>query len=92
MTADYFESKKTGGSKNSTEITVDVKAEKVMDFANEIRNAALDEVLEIIDDEIASWERIRDELGCRTEDDNAEAALAMARSKIEEELKGGEQE
>lgn len=48
MTADYFDTEKTGGSKDSIEITVDVKAEKVMDFANEIRNATLDEVLEII--------------------------------------------
>ena len=49
-----------------------------------------DKVLEIIDDEIASWERIRDELGCRPSGDNAEAALAMARSRIEEALKEGE--
>lgn len=48
MTADYFDPEKTGGSKDSIEITLDVKTEKVMDFVNEIRNATLDEILEII--------------------------------------------
>jgi len=58
----------------------------------ENENAMIDRVLEIIDDEITSWEQIRDELGCKPEDDNAEAALAIARSRISELMKGGEQE
>lgn len=48
MTEDYFEAKHTGGSKDSIEITVDVKADKVMYFANEIRDTTIDRVLEII--------------------------------------------
>ena len=47
----------------------------------------VDSVLKIIDDEITSWEQTRDELGFKPEDDNAEAALAIARSRIKEELK-----
>lgn len=58
----------------------------------ESENALIDRVLEIIDDEISSWEQIRDELGCKPEDDNAEAALALARSRISELMKEGEQE
>ena len=46
----------------------------------------LDRVLEIIDDEITSWEQIRDKLGCKPEDDNAEVALEIARSRIKEEV------
>lgn len=53
MTADYFEAKKTGGGKESIEITVEVKNDKVIDFANEIasevKDATIDRVLEIID-------------------------------------------
>lgn len=53
---------------------------------------AIDRALEIIDDEITSWEQIRDELGCKPEEDNAEAALAIARSRISELMKEGEHE
>ena len=52
MTADYFDTEKTGVSKGRIEINLDVKSEKVMDFANEIINATLDKVLEIIDEDI----------------------------------------
>lgn len=58
----------------------------------ESENALIDEVLEIIDDEISSWERIGGKVGCNPQDDNAEAALAMARSRIAELTEGGEQE
>lgn len=59
MIADYFDAEKTGGSKTSLEITVDIKADKVMDFAHEIRDAVIEEVLEIIDAtaaELEMWE------------------------------------
>lgn len=48
------------------------------------RNVAIREALEIIDDELASWERVRKELDAKPEDDNAEAALAVVRSLIAE--------
>ncbi len=50
MTADYFDAEKTGGSKNRLEITIDVKTDKVMDFALEIRDITIDKVLEIIEE------------------------------------------
>ena len=51
MNTDYFETKKTGGSKNSIEITVDIKVNKVFDFVDEIKQAVINEVLEIVDEE-----------------------------------------
>lgn len=78
MTTDYFEAKKTGGSKDSIEITVDVKADKVMDFANEIRTATIDEMLDIINKRI-EW--------CREQYNHGEHvadvyALALVREDI----------
>lgn len=48
-TLDCLDAQKTGGSKDHIEITVEVKADKVMDFTREIRTEVLEEVLEIID-------------------------------------------
>lgn len=59
MIADYLDAEETGGSKTSLEITVDIKADKVMDFAHEIRDAVIEEVLDVIDAtaaELEMWE------------------------------------
>lgn len=66
MTTDYFEAKKTGGSKNSIEITIELKKDKVVDFANEIWKAAedntVDRVLEIIDKVTVDYEAVPTEI------------------------------
>lgn len=41
-----------------------------------------EKVLEIIDSEIADWERVMEETGLKPYDDNAEAALAILRAKV----------
>lgn len=51
---------------------------------------AIKDSLIIIDDELASWERVRKEMRYKPEDDNAEAALAVARSLIAELTEGEE--
>lgn len=52
---DCLDAQKTGGSKDRIEFTVEVKADKVMDFTREIKTAVLDEVLEIIDSRYAEY-------------------------------------
>lgn len=54
------------------------------------REGALKDALRIIDDELASWERVRKEMNYKPEDDNAEAALAVVRSLIAELTEGEE--
>lgn len=62
-------------------ILIDIIIERVYE---EGHNVAIKDALKIIDDELSSWERVREELGAKPEDDNAEAALAVVRSLIEE--------
>lgn len=49
MTADDFEAKKTGGGRSHIDIEVRVKADHVESFVNEIQQATIDQVPEIIE-------------------------------------------
>ena len=49
MTADYFDAKKTGAGRGRIDIEVRVKADNVESFANEIKQATIDRVLEVIE-------------------------------------------
>ena len=61
-----------------------VKDMTIWEAYMEGRKGAVKDALIIIDNELASWERARIAVGMKPEDDNAEAALAVARSLIAE--------
>ncbi len=61
-----------------------VKDMTIWEAYMEGRKGAIKDALIIIDDELASWERVRKEMNYKPEDDNAEAALALVRSLIAE--------
>ena len=76
MNADYFEAKKTGGSKNRIEITVDVKTDKVLDFVDEIKQAVIEQVLGIFEGRDL-WERAKDGTMWSVDEEIKQAVLAL---------------